>query len=346
MKLDLSTIQQGHSGFAVITCEDTDDYQKLSVVIKRGDIIHTKIRRKVDKGNSKRVEIHEADVLVQEIEYQAGVNEMRLRGVLTENTEFGSVGSFQRILLFNGTEFTLFKEEWLPEDIEILKSAVSEQEQFDTIFVLFKNQSCVVLSEKFQILNTFNQTQKQNLFTSIAQFIATHSDHLKCVVVFSTNSINREFIQFMKQNATQYGVVELCKTNAFIEEKAKNGTIQEIQDILKKPEVHSRIVAVVDSNFIQNYHKLMNVFEKDCDKVAFGEQDFKKAFNYGAIDTLLVTETFVENLVPKRRQAFMRMMDYLTRTGSKVLVFPKKASHYEELEKLSGIAATLRFKTI
>jgi len=165
---------------------------------------------------------------------------------------------------------------------------------------------------------------------------------MRCVL--SQNTINKDFIQFVKQNATQLGLVDLVKNNAFINDKMRNGTKEEVIEILKKPDLSSKIVAIVESSLIQTYHLLMDTMDKDCDKVAFGIQDFKKALTYGAIDTTLVTEGFLEQLGNQRREGFIRALNNLVNTGSKVVIYPKKSTNYKGIEALSGLAFTLRFK--
>ena len=345
MKLDLSRVTQGCAGTAFIACESPDDYQKLSVVIKTDDIIHCKIRRKTDRGNKTDISIVEADIRIKEVEYQAGVDEMRLRGVLEEGIDGAPEGSHQRVMLCNtNNQFSLYKNEWTEDDIEILKSA-AEEEQNHLIIVLFTNQGATILSEKMKVLSTIKQFKKQTLFASVAQYISTNSKDLKCVVVFSPNAYNTEFIQYIRQNAQQVNARDLCKNNAFIDVKVTNGSISEVEEQMRDENLTKRIEALVESDYIQAYNNMMNIFDNDCDKVAFGEKDFRKALNYGAIDTLFVTDTYIENLVQKRRQGFMKIMNYLKSTGSKVVVFPHTVKNtHDELEKVSGLAATLRFK--
>ena len=344
MKLDLSGVVEGRAGTAFITCESPDDYQKLSVVIKAEDIIHCKIRRKINKGNKTDISIAEADIRIKEIEYQAGIDEMRLRGVLETGIDGAPEGSYQRIMLCNtNNQFSLYKEKWSQDDIEILKSAISD-DSVQVLLVLFNNQGVTLLSNNMKVLSTIRQLKKQTAFNLAAQFISKIVKDLKCVVVLSQNSYNTEFIQYIKQNAQQFNVKDLCKNNAFIDAKVANGTISEVSELMRDANLNKRIEALVESDYIQVYNNMMNIFENDCDKVAFGEKDFKKALNYGAVDTLLVTETYIENLVQKRRQGFMKIINYLNSTGSKVVIFPKTVKYtHNELEKVSGLAAILRF---
>jgi stalled ribosome rescue protein Dom34 len=90
----------------------------------------------------------------------------------------------------------------------------------------------------------------------------------------------------------------------------------------------------------------MDTMEKDHEMVAFGTQDFKKALVYGAVETALVSEGFIEEMDQKRRAAFLKALEHSSKTGSKIYTYPKTSSNYKEICALSGLAFTLRFKII
>ena len=346
MRLKLDSIEEGKPGTAVITCEKAEDYQKLSVVIKPNDLIHSKIRRKVKDGAKKGVELFEADIIAKEIQYEAGVEEMRIRGILNENCEAGRAGSNQNVFLINGLEFTLTKEQWTKEEIETLNEAGNNQ-KVEVAVLVFRPHNCSLMTEEGTLIKTVSAvSQKQLYFTNIARCFSEIGQTLKCIVVFSQNTINREFIQFVYANSKQLHLTEIVKNNAMIEEKTTKGTKEEVLQSMKKESTQAKVNAIVDAELIQAYKTFDDKMHQNSEMVAFDVRDFKKALQGSAVDTLLVTEGFMERLGNDRRERFMMVLKVLTNARSKVFIYPKKCKNFHDIidKQYNGIAFTLRFK--
>lgn len=338
MKIDIRDL--ANSNIVHIMSDEVDDYKALASVIKPGDIITTQIRRKLkDKG---KIEIYISSVEVREIEFEVGSNEMRLRGVHTENTEFASQDSPQRILLRLGTKFDLYKNNWTDEEIQTLKNSQDNGTDVETAIFVLNTHSVSLFNQLGKLIST-EQLNNNTTYASAVHSLLSNleKDQLKCIVILSHCTNTNQITQYLTINSIALNITEIVKQHAIIEGRCQSGTSEDVLNALKL--LSDRIYSHVYSFYINEFDKFKNLMQKDIDGISLGLDNIKRAIYYGAVDTLYVSESFIEEMDNKRRAAFTKCMNNLMENGSNVIVFPSKLRETQDLNNLNGIAASLRF---
>ncbi|MBD3262820.1 peptide chain release factor 1 [Candidatus Woesearchaeota archaeon] len=106
-----------------------------------------------------------------------------------------------------------------------------------------------------------------------------------------------------------------------------NELVEKSEDVLAKEEV------IREKQAMKKFLTLLNT---DPKKVAYGEQEVKKAIEMKAVDTLLISEKVPEAKTEK-------LMENVEKGGGKTVIISAKIPEGEQLSGLSGFAAILRF---
>ncbi|EAY04628.1 eRF1 domain 3 family protein [Trichomonas vaginalis G3] len=341
MKLDLSKVPS--SRVAVIMTDENDDFKALSEVIKDGDIITTQIRRKIEIGSTKKIEIHVARVEITGVEFELGSNEMWLSGRIADNYEFAKVGASQRVLLRLGSKFELWKHEWTSEEIEKLKCSQDNSSGVETLVILLGKHSVSIYNQLGKHIATSHYTNEGKLYEETQKLLEDlDKSDLKCILLISSSSPTDKLYSYLCDNSLALNIAAVAKDKAILQGTCKADTTEGVLEAIAKQQ--HIIDNYIYSMYINEYQKFNQSMLMDIDKVALGNDNVKKATQYGAIDTLFVTEDYIRKIEDSKRAAFNKFIEYLKSTGSNVLILPKRLAQNSELNNLSGIAATLRFK--
>ena len=101
----------------------------------------------------------------------------------------------------------------------------------------------------------------------------------------------------------------------------------------KSKDVLAQEIITEEKGIMQKFLKLLAT---DLDKVAYGEEEVKKAMDFGAVETLLVSETMEDEKVDYYE-------DKSDETGVDIRIISTDTSEGEQLRDLGKIAAILRF---
>ncbi len=83
-------------------------------------------------------------------------------------------------------------------------------------------------------------------------------------------------------------------------------------------------------------NKFFDMLNKEADKIAYGEKEVRKALEYGAVDTLLLSEALDDKLIEE-------LNEIAEKNGSKVEIISVETREGVQLRDLTGIGAILRF---
>jgi len=84
----------------------------------------------------------------------------------------------------------------------------------------------------------------------------------------------------------------------------------------------------------------MENLAKNTGLIAYGLDEVKRGDEYGAVDTLLITE----DLLSQNREQIDQILEDVEKKRGKVLIVPKDSPVYYQVKSLTGIVALLRFK--
>jgi len=85
------------------------------------------------------------------------------------------------------------------------------------------------------------------------------------------------------------------------------------------------------------------MLEKDELKIAYGLREIKMALDENNIHVLLITDNFLKGKTIETRQSNVQLLDRVKHSNGKVCILSKLHESGERLDRMSGIAAILRF---
>lgn len=129
MKIETNKLNDDQSSRVNIYIDQSSDYPILNKLIKNGDIVETKIRRK-DKSLKKPVFYAIVDISVEQIEYATEPDETIHIVGKVENSDHENIkeGSNQSFWITDGCELTLMKEKWNEKEMDIIDEIMHPSE--------------------------------------------------------------------------------------------------------------------------------------------------------------------------------------------------------------------------
>jgi len=371
MKLDPLNLVVNQPGSVTIVIDDIEDFWTLANVLRIGDHLTSPIRRKIVKvsGTGKtdsRQLLTKATVKIVEVDFQAGVNEMQLRGTLVHDLEDAREGSSQRVLLEPGRAFTLHKQCWdkfayqeiteaANPTLNASVAAVIMQSGLAHICIIGRNTT--VVKQKVQKAipkvkkhgsSGKNMESKFKFFAMTAEALAReiNINQMKCIICASPGFIQHEFLQYLRENCVKYNIPSQIIQQKFVEASVSTGHPQELEALLAQPTMQAHVSELRAAQQAKAFEVLMREMNKSIDMVLFGETSVLKAASENAIKSMMVTDKFIRSQPLNNRLSFLELKDRLEQSQVEVVVFSTRHGSGEQLDALGGIAALLKFAIV
>jgi len=129
----------------------------------------------------------------------------------------------------------------------------------------------------------------------------------------------------------------------FIAVASTSGHMQVLSALLKDPTVLSQIEETKTAKDVQSLNKFFSALQENPDKAFYGYKHVLLAEQACAIDTLLITDDLFRTEDVSMRKEYIRVMDSVRDNGGNVSLFSSMHPAGEQLAKMTGIAAILRF---
>jgi len=117
-----------------------------------------------------------------------------------------------------------------------------------------------------------------------------------------------------------------------------------LKDVLEDPTISRQIEdtkAVQETKILNTFFEMLN---NDEDKAMYGITHVEVAFENGAIDTLLISDSLFRSNDIGVRKKYSEMVDRVKQNGGKVYIFSSMHVTGERLTQLGGIAAICRYR--
>lgn len=332
-------------GEAKIKIHSLDDLWHLSQVITPGTEVFGVTLRSYRPEGSKKEEKKKVRIWirVEKVEFDENTQRLRLLGKIIEGRpeKFVSKGAYHSLEIKPGDEVRIRKE-WKKQEIERLKKA-EEQAKRIRLAIAYVDYSEATLAVLRQFKLDFEEMSKViskrgDWESQVFEFfheLAERLSKVECDKILVVGQMGAEkFFVFLKEKFPElFNKVKFLRVSSYgrraIKEALKRGELLEAikeQRIAREVELVERLMKELAKNGLCTY----------------GLESVKKACEFGAVDVLLVTDTFFF----KNREEFERIARECERTGGKVEVISSKHEHGQILKNLGGIAALLRFKAV
>ena len=225
---DINTLVPYNPGKATMIIDTIDDLWHLYNIIQKGDLLQTKVTRKVaiqpnnenkKKSTSSKKQFF-VTIKVETIDYDMQGDEIRINGKNVYQNEYISVGQYQSAFIRKTVKFSLVKRSWDPFHLDTLNTATNPTLSADLAIVLMEEGLCnIYLVSSHMILNKAKielsipkkrkgpsqyENSMQKFFNYTFEAIVKFIDFsiVKCVVIGSPGFVKDQFSTFLNDKAS------------------------------------------------------------------------------------------------------------------------------------------------
>ncbi len=321
--------------------EDKEDLWYLTKLISKDDIVKGKSTRKI-KVNEKNVEkkTYYFIIKVEKVEYQNEI--LKVNGTIQNEIEDIPKGSYQSINFKEGDIIKIEKKLNVYHE-KILKT-ILEKNKKTFLIILFDREK----ANFFEVTNTSMKkilelhgevekkqykTQKENFYKKIvlkAEEKETQKKYDK--IIFSSPQFYQEYLKKELENSS-------IKEKSYI--ITVSGTEKNsVKELLERKEVQQQILQLKNMKETKIVEELLKNISKG-EKYSYGFKDVKKALEYNAVETLIISTDYIDKLLEKNE--FEKLNELLELYGKNINLEIIESEEKNKINSLGGIAAILRY---
>jgi len=339
--------------------ENEEDLWHLYNLIEAGDLVHARTSRtvKADEAYSRpkkgrRVSL-DLTVEVEKVAWDRFSNKLRVHGVVREAPEeFNVVGFHHTLSLAVNKPFILAKKKWRKHHIDRLELSMKARSQPVVVLSIDDEDFCIAVVREFgidvrveervrlpgKLEAEHREKAKNDLFKKASEALEKVIREVggKAVVI-GPGFIKNEFVEFVKRRYVKVAedIVDVKSVNSAglsgVREALRSGVLSK---------AFSEIRLSVEMEALQDVLKRLGKGKGD---VAYGIEDVERAAESGAIDRLLVLDSYFRESSEDLRRRLEKIMGYVEERGGSVLMVSVRNEAGLQLKSLGGIAATLRY---
>lgn len=342
--------------------ESLDDLWHLKHVIEAGDFVYSVTYRRIEAATDK-VRPDKADkkpvrlgIRTEDVEFHKFSRRLRIKGMIEEGPD-SELGTYHTFNIEPGVKLSVVKE-WKDHQLKRLREAEKAVAAPDVLVVTMEEGEAIAgvvrqygVDELFSLRYSSGKGMesagdgKKDFFNDLLKHVRNSFQSLnaEALIIAGPGFIKDDFFAFLKEQdlelskRTRIEQASSIGVSGFIE-VLKRGAVER----LKKEERLTKEVTLLD--------RLMEEISKEQDsKAVYGTEEVRRALEYGAVETLLVSDeklmkTRIEGAeAEKEAEEIDRMLEEAERKRGKVVVFSTEFEPGKRLNALGGIAAILRF---
>ncbi|EPY49853.1 translation release factor eRF1 family protein [Schizosaccharomyces cryophilus OY26] len=368
MKLIHKNVEKTGSGEITMYPEEPEDMWHLYNILQIGDQLKAStIRRVVKVGatgtTSNSREKMTLKVLVEATDFDTKAAELHIKGKTTEYHPLVRMGSYHTLDLELHRNFTLYKNEWDSFALDRVDAACNPSRNAEIGAVVLEEglaNICLITDYMTIMRQRINQTiprkrrgdssayQKglNKFYDTVFQAISTELDFdkLKVVILASPGFVAKSLFDYIMEMAVKLDLKHIFKAKQkFLILHSSTGHIHSLNEVLKNSIVESKLA---DTKYIQEIrmlNKFYQVMNDDDRRAWYGPKHVEKAFEFGAIGELLISDSLFRSSDIATRKKWVGLVDALRETSSTIYIFSSLHESGKQLDLLSGIAAILTY---
>lgn len=373
MKVYPHNITAGGSGAIKMDPKIPEDFWHVYNLLEIGDMVKSKTIRKVlasKGGGSNSIGAQKqksvtvlVNIEVEGIDFNSDDCVIRLNGRNRLENKHVQLGKYHTLELAPNRAFTLEKKKWDEMHLDRIETASNPAKTADLAVVVMEHglAHIILITEHMTItkakveknipkkrIGSQSRHKKaiMRFYKILTDQIAKDIDFevVKCVVLASPAFVASDFKNFMLQDAMQNDLKAILDNKSkFVLGHTSSGQRQALKEVLADSDLMSKIgdtKCAKDMAALQRFYKTLS----SCPERAFyGKKHINKAIELGAIETFMITDELFRCSNHVERTEYVKMVEKVKDFGSEVLIFSAKHPSGDQLRKITGIAAMLRF---
>ncbi|KAL6774078.1 hypothetical protein ACKKBG_A23685 [Auxenochlorella protothecoides x Auxenochlorella symbiontica] len=367
MKFISKKFSKNGPGSVKLIPEDGEDLWHVFNLVRMGDKVAATTYRKVQRDtgmgtDSERIKLR-LMIQVEDIDYDAAGEEIRLKGRnLTEN-EHVKLGAYHTLELRRQAAFTLEKEVWDGVDLDRIAAASDPAASADLAVLLvgegLANLSLVganatVLRARVETsmprkkgAAAAGRDKAVHTFQSrVYQAVLQHVDWdvVKCLVVAGPGFVKDQFLEFLFAEAQRReDKVLMAARSKIVVAPASTAFQHSLKEVLAVPAVAAQIKDTKAAKEVAAMADFYAMMSSDPARAFYGPGHVWAAHELGAIATLLISEGLFRTSDVAARRKYVALVDEVAAGGGQVMLFSDMHGSGQQLQALTGLAAILRF---
>jgi protein pelota len=348
-------------GIVELIPDTVDDLYAIYRILKIGNRVKAstsrRIRRKEEDGRAdsgERVKMT-LEIELEEFAFHGFGDNLRLKGKILSGPEnLVSIGTYHTLALSLMEKVQISKDNWTPMERKVLEEVEKASMLAQILIITIEdNTACVALVTQFsvKIINEFSSSvtrkfsdAKQHssemgqFFNEVLQIIKDTNDQYnpQVIILAGPGFTPENFYEFIKNRDSALA----DKTRRV---HVSTGGRVGLKEVLSKklPEQIAK-----DQRVAFETRLLEEVFKRigqDTGTVTYGLESVKKALSLGAIETLLISDDQLQIDDISKRMAIDDIVEENTKLRGSTVIMSINHESGEQLSKLGGIAALLRF---
>ncbi|CCF59717.1 hypothetical protein KAFR_0H03070 [Kazachstania africana CBS 2517] len=351
--------------------EDKEDLFALYQIIENEDelIFKKKFTSKREEDSKKSTELVKLKIQVVSRDFDMKEEYLKFKGT-TVADDSGRinvdvpVGKFISFSVNYAYPFTIIKQSFDKYARKMLEEASQPELRSDTAAVVLQEgvahicvltTSSTIVKQKIEYslpkkkrstdVMKFNE-KIEKFYKAIYNGMKKHFDlsKLKMILLCSPGFYAKTLMEKVIFYANEEHNKEILDNQSiFLVAHCSTGYLQGINEVLKDPAYATKLKDTKYSKEAMVMDDFLRHLNDDDYKAWYGENEVRKAADMGAIDSILVTDSFVRSHDVSERKKNLELIDSVERNGGVAYVFSTLHISGEELEKLTGIACILKY---
>lgn len=368
MKLISRDIDKNNTGQVTLIPEEAEDMWHAYNLVAVGDSLRSTTIRKVQTesstGSTSSNKVRTVlTVTVEAIDFDTQACVLRVKGRNIQENQYVKMGAYHTLDLELNRKFTLAKKEWDSVALERIEQACDVTQHADLAAIVMQEglaQVCLITASmtlvRAKIETNIPRKRKgmcaqhdkglSKFYDQIIQAIMRHInfDVVKCIIVASPGFVKDQFAEYMFQQAQKLdNKVLLENKSKFILIHSSSGFKHSLKEVLQDPGVMVKLADTKAQSEVKTLEDFYQMLQTDPNRAFYGVKHVERANEEQAIETLLISDELFRAQDIAIRKRYVSLVDSVRENGGEVKIFSSLHVSGEQLGKLSGVAAILRY---
>ena len=359
MKITKRVLKEGK---IVLKVETLDDLWHLYNTVGSSDIVISKTSRRVrvgDEDSRKSESVRKAMVLklrVEDVSFHNFSNRVRLKGVILEGPrDLVDIGSYHTINVETGDTLTIIKEHWPKFVLDRLKEAEKSQLRPMCLIVTIEDGTAELflagdagiqeavrvrmsISRKRGDQKSYDATMRDFYADTLLALRSQLEQHeFGLIVIAGPGFVKDHFRDFLIG-------AKIKDLPPVVVESTNSIGVPGAKEILYRGVISKAVTELKVETETRLVEALIEHISKDDGLGAYGNDEVASAVQYGAVEELLITDKKLREGAEKERLWMDSLIRNTEKTRGSFHIVSTEHPAGDQLQRLGGIGAILRFR--
>ncbi|TFG32560.1 mRNA surveillance protein pelota [Candidatus Thorarchaeota archaeon] len=349
-------------GLIVLKIEILDDLWHLYNSVGAGDIVVSRTTRRVrvgDEDSRKQESVRKPMILklrVEDVSFHSFSNRVRIKGQILEGpADLISIGSYHTINIELGDTLSIIKEHWPKYILDRLNDATKDQLSPISLLVTIEDGTAELflaadygikevvrvrtsISRKRGDQKSYDNTIKE-FFDDVTLAIKSQLEQGRIgLIVIAGPGFTKDHF---REHLSSVGIKGLPP---IVAENTNSIGVPGAKEILFRGVIGKVITELKVETETRLVEELVEHISKDNGLGAYGDAEVSKAVQFGAVEELLITDKKLREGSDDERRRMDSLIRNTEATRGSFHIVSTEHPTGEQLHRLGGIAAILRFR--